>query len=84
MSNEMPEYTRWLEGFVKRLLSEPQTVEGIAVAVVGNDNTIETGYWQCSMADKLLIAGIIQQDAMLQTLAANADDEIEDEEEKDD
>jgi len=83
MSNEMPEYTRWLEGFVKRLLSEPQTVEGIAVAVVGNDNTIETGYWQCSMADKLLI-GIIQQDAMLQTLAANADDEIEDEEEKDD
>ena len=75
----MPEYVEWLESFVKRLLEEPQTVNGIAVAIVGNDNTIETGYWGCSMADKILVAGIIQQDAMLQMLAANTRDDEEDE-----
>jgi len=71
----MPEYAEWLESFVKRLIQEPQTVNGIAVAIVGNDNTIETGYWGCTMADKILVSGIIQQDAMIQTLAANAEEE---------
>lgn len=75
--SEMPQYAGWLEGFVKRLFEDPKTVKGIAVAIVGNDNTIETGYWDCTMADKILISGIIQQDAMLQTLAANADDDCE-------
>lgn len=70
---QMPEYIEWLESLAKRLIQEPETVNGISVAIVGNDNTVETGYWGCSMADKILVAGIIQQDAMLQTLAANAD-----------
>lgn len=71
----MPEYAEWLERLVKRLIQEPQTVNGIAVAIVCNDNSIETGYWGCSMTDKILVSGIIQQDAMLQTLAANAEEE---------
>lgn len=75
--SEFPEYIHWLESLVKRLLEEPQTVNGISVAIVGNDNTIETGYWNCTMADKILVSGIIQQDAMLDTLEANADAEDE-------
>lgn len=71
---QMPKYAEWLESVVKRLIQEPETVNGIAVAIVGNDNTIETGYWECSMADKILVSGIIQQDAMLQTLEANAEE----------
>lgn len=72
---QMPKYAEWLEIVVKRLIQEPETVNGIAVAIVGNDDTIETGYWECGMADKILVSGIIQQDAMLQTIAANAEDE---------
>lgn len=74
---ETPKCAGWLEGFVKRIFEDPQTVNGVAVAIVGNDNTIETGYWECTMADKILISGIIQQDAMLQTLAANEADYAE-------
>lgn len=72
---QMPKYAAWLEGVVKRLIQEPENVNGIAVAIVGNDDTIETGYWECSVADKILVSGIIQQDAMLQTMEANAEDE---------
>lgn len=74
----MPECAGWLEGFVKRVLTEPETVNGMAVAIVGNDQTIETGYWNCTMMEKLLVSGVIQQDAMLQTLAANAEEEEDD------
>jgi len=75
--NDIPQYAGFLEGLVKRLFEDQSTVLGIAVAIVGKDSTIETGYWNCSMADKILVSGIIQQDAMLQTLAANADDDCE-------
>lgn len=77
---KMPEYAEWLEGFVKRLLQEPESVNGIAVIIVRCDNAVETGYFRCSMTDKILVAGIIQQDAMLQTLAINDEDDEEEDE----
>ena len=77
---KMPEYAEWLEGFVKRLLQEPESVNGIAVAIVRCDNDVETEYFRCSMNDKIIVAGVILEDAMLQMLAANTDDEEEAEE----
>lgn len=72
---EMPAYAGWLEGFVKRVLTDQKTVNGMVIAIVRHDHTIEMEYWNCMMMDKLIVAGCIQQDAMLQTLAANADEE---------
>lgn len=71
----MPEYASWLEGFVKRVLTDQETVSGMVLAIVRPDHAIEMEYWNCMMMDKLIVAGVIQQDAMLDTLAANADGE---------
>lgn len=75
--SDMPEYAEWLEGVVKRLLQEPESVMGIAVAVIGESRVVETGYWKCDVFDKILAAGVMQQDAMMQSIEANADEEAE-------
>lgn len=75
--SDMPEYAEWLEGVVKRLLQDPESVMGIAVAVIGESRVVETGYWQCDVFDKILAAGVMQQDAMMQSIEANADEEAE-------
>lgn len=72
---KMPEYASWLEGFVKRVLIEQDTVNGMVIAITRHDHTIEMEYWNCSMMDKLIVSGVIQQDAMLDTLAANTEQE---------
>jgi hypothetical protein len=41
---------------------------------------IGAGYWNCTVADKLLFTGFLQQDAMIDTMKANGyipDDEDE-------
>ena len=79
--NDIP-YAQWLENALKELLDLP--VKGICMAaIVGDKGDIYTNYHNVAMADKLVIAGLIQQDAMLDTMAANGFIEYEDDEEED-
>ena len=64
---------------------------GIAVASINKDGDSYVSYYKMNMADKVLISGLIQQDAMLDTLAQNGivsydesdEDNNDDEEEED-
>lgn len=60
---------------------------GIAVASINKDGDSYVSYYKMNMTDKVLISGLIQQDAMLDTLAQNGivsyDESDEDEEEED-
>lgn len=64
---------------------------GIAVASINKDGDSYLSYYKMNMADKVLISGLIQQDAMLDTLAQNGiidyddgpDEDSDDEEEED-
>lgn len=63
---------------------------GIAVASINKDGDSYVSYYKMNMADKVLISGLIQQDAMLDTLAQNgivsydeSDEDDDDEEEED-
>lgn len=80
--NNIP-YTQWLEETLHDIIKLP--VQGLALNVVLEDGTIYSNYYKISMMTKLAIAGLIQQDAMYNSLAANglikAVDEEEDEEE---
>ena len=63
--------------------------KGIAVVVTSETGDAYTNYHNISMSDKLVISGLIQQDATLDMLAANGfieyeDDESEDDENEDD
>lgn len=56
--------------------------KGIAVIATSDGGEIYTSYHNVPMQDKLIISGLVQQDATLDMLAANgylADDEDEDE-----
>ena len=63
---------------------------GIAVASINKDGDSYVNYYKMNMADKVLISGLIQQDAMLDTLAQNGiigydeSDEGDDAEEEED
>lgn len=64
---------------------------GIAVASINKDGDSYVSYYKMNMADKVLISGLIQQDAMLDTLAQNgiisydeSDEDDDDEEEEED
>ena len=63
---------------------------GIAVASINKDGDSYVSYYKMNMADKVLISGLIQQDAMLDTLAQNViigydeSDEGDDAEEEED
>ena len=64
---------------------------GIAVASINKDDDSYVSYYKMNMADKVLISGLIQQDAMLDTLAQNgivsydeSDEDNDDDEEEED
>lgn len=89
--NKLP-YAEWLEQSLQNIVSKP--VQAICILTkftpdpADNEedtgDEIGTGYWHCSVADKLLFAGFLQQDAMLDTMRANGylpDDEDEEDEE---
>ena len=72
-------YAQWLENALKELITFP--VKGICLAATTTTGESYVNYYQISMADKLVISGLIQQDAMLDTLAANGLIEYADDEE---
>ena len=64
---------------------------GIVVASINKDGDSYVSYYKMNMADKVLISGLIQQDAMLDTLAQNgivsyneSDEDNDDDEEEED
>ena len=85
--NDLP-YAEWLEKSLRNLIGKPVEAICIMTKVAGDDkelgDEIGSGYWHCSVADKLLFAGFLQQDAMLDTMKENGylpDDEEDPEDE---
>lgn len=80
---EMP-YAEWLEGVLRRISAMPMRTL-ILIGITEDGDTYDD-YYNAAMGDKLMIAGLIQQDAMLDTLEANGyiksmdDDDEEDDE----
>ena len=77
--NELP-YAPWLEKALQELINFP--VKGICLVATTETGEVYNNYYQVSMLDKLAIAGVIQQDATFDALAANGvveyiDDETE-------
>ena len=71
-------YAQWLEEALKELIEFP--VKGICISAVATTGEIYTNYHQVPMMDKVKIAGMIQQDAMIETLRVNGMINEEDEE----
>lgn len=80
MSNNLKDilYTQWLENALQELIKLP--VKGICLSAITTTGEAYTNYYEISMMDKLLIAGLIQQEATLDTLAANGFIDYADEE----
>lgn len=74
---ELP-YAKWLENTLREMTTYP--IKGICLNAITENGEAYTDYYQISMTDKLIIAGLIQQDAMLDSLAANGVIEYTDEE----
>ena len=82
---EMP-YAEWLEGALRRISVMP--IRTLILIGITEDGDTYNDYYNATMGDKLMIAGLIQQDAMLDTLEANGyvksiDDDNDDGEEDD-
>lgn len=65
---DMP-YAKWLEQTLRDISNIP--VRGIVVSCILEDGNTYTNYWKTSMGDKILLSGLIQQDAMFDSLEAN-------------
>lgn len=87
--NNLP-YAEWLEQSLRNIVGKP--VEAICIMTRfadtddENGDMVGSGYWHCSVSDKLVFAGFLQQDAMLDTMKVNGyiPDDDEDETEEDD
>lgn len=79
---DMP-YAQWLEQTLRDI--SDLDVRSIAFSGVLESGDVYTAYYNAQMTDKLVLAGIINQDAMMDTLEANGVIEYEedDEEEED-
>lgn len=87
--NNLP-YAEWLEQSLRNIVGKP--VEAICIMTRfadtddENGDMVGSGYWHCSVADKLVFSGFLQQDAMLDTMKVNGyipdddDDETEEDE----
>jgi hypothetical protein len=71
-------YAKWLEQTLQELVKFP--VKGIAINAITDKGEVYTNYHNITMADKLVISGIINQDATLDMMAANGIVEYVDEE----
>lgn len=76
--NNLP-YAPWLEKNLRDLINTP--VKSICIAAVSENGDIYRDYYNTVMLDKITIAGVIQQDAMLDSMAAHGVIEYVDDEE---
>ena len=77
---EMP-YAKWLEQSLSDISALP--IRGIAIVGITEGGDAYTNYYNTSMADKLVLAGLINQDAMFDSMAANGIIDYEDDDEDD-
>lgn len=83
--NKLP-YAEWLEQSLQHIVGKQvQSICIVTKYAEPNDPNpepfIETSYWNTGLGDKLVFAGFLQQDAMLDTLKINSyipDDEDDD------
>lgn len=71
-------YASWLENALEHLTN--LDITGLSMVAIDSNGNTYTNYYNISMGDKLVIAGLIQQDAMMDTLAANGMIESDDDE----
>ena len=79
--NNLP-YAKWLEQTLHEIIDLP--VKGIVLTTVLDGGDAYTNYYNISMADKLIVSGLIQQDAMLDAMAATGIIKYTDEEDDSD
>ena len=79
LTDKNPELLKFLEQLVKTLIESETPIEGLAVAAI-RGNSIDTYYYNCTVGDKILIGGFINQDAtmdavvdMIQGLASDSE-----------
>lgn len=72
-------YAQWLQQALYDIL--PLPVRGVALIGITENGESYVNYYNCTMADKLLISGLVNQDATLDMLAAQGVIQYEDEEE---
>lgn len=72
-------YAAWLEKTLQELIKLP--VRAIGITALTDNGEVYSSYYNTTMADKLVVAGIIQQDAMFDSMAANGIVEYVDDEE---
>ena len=70
------EYAAYMEHTLKDMNDLP--VESICIITKLKDGAVYTSYYNSTMTDKLIYAGLVQQDAMLDTLRASAPETGED------
>lgn len=70
-SNDILEkpYAEWLEEALRRISMMP--MRALVIIGITEDGDTYNDYYNATLGDKLLISGLIQQDAMLDTLEAN-------------
>lgn len=83
-------YAKWLEQSLQNIITNQVHSICIISKVIdeNGEDLIGTGYWKCNQSDKLVFAGYLQHDAILDTMRINGyitddeDNENEEEEEK--
>lgn len=65
---KMP-YAKWLEETLKNITALPMRT--LAILGITEDGDTYINYYNATMGDKILISGLLQQDAMLDTLEMN-------------
>lgn len=77
---QMP-YASWLEEALRRISMLPMRT--LVILGITESGDTYNDYYNASMGDKLLIAGLVQQDAMFDSLEANGIIKSEDDYEED-
>ncbi len=77
-------YAEWLEESLQSLIETP--VGSICILSKSTDGEVFASYYKCGVSDKILFAGFMNQDAMIDTLQENgfiSNDEEDEEYEED-
>ena len=73
-------YAKWLENALQEMIQMP--VKGVCLFAITDNGDFYNNYHNISVADKFVMAGFIQQDAMFDSMAANGIIERDDGEEE--
>lgn len=69
----------WLEGAVKHMIENAEKITAISITTIElderGDEQYDTSYLACSAMDKIKIAWILNQDAMIDTLQKLREDD---------